>query len=305
MFHLTQLCRLMAKELARTMPINLSAATGARQTGLAKPVERLDLSARGKTVVDAYQGPKYYGAMKHVLERHETIWGFSMPKLWGLPAQTVLTGFVHPESFEQLLLAQARHWKDPGTTLEHGEYTHRLQWWIICRETELRGPYALKGAPVDRFKQVAKYRSLFWRDRVLKELKMAPEDAEGLPGLTRRELERTLWDYLFDAVQPGNERGGGTAVTTTFRSPQVLNLYLTSADVVKQHPGVLLLHCYLVHRYNKRATQRAIGEAFSTKAVLCSKWGISAEQFDAMFANEARYGKVEGDAVGRIATLPQ
>jgi Family of unknown function (DUF5636) len=300
MGHLVELNKRMAKKLLSEMPFQLQ--PNPRLVGLATPPQRLT-AKEGKTAPPPpHGGPKYFGALRKVLHEAEHGWGFNTTSAAHPDGEVMLTGFVAPRSFEQLLLQQARHWKDPGTTLDHGEYTHRLQWWVICREHETRGPYRLAGEPVDRFRQMPKYISQHWRANYLLAAGADEDMAKGQKGLAPEYTQRTMWDYLFDAVPTNDYRAATTPGTDTFRSPQNLNRYLTSPEALKQYPGVLLLHCYLVNRYNKRARQPGLQTVDAYTEVLCAKWGISQEEFKRLYADESIFGASDSnvDAEGRI-----
>ena len=48
----------------------------------------------------------------------------------GIPA--TLTANILPQDFVDELLKKRRPFKDPGAGIEHGECTHRIQWFIVC-----------------------------------------------------------------------------------------------------------------------------------------------------------------------------
>lgn len=92
------------------------------------------------------QTGKYYHALRNVLDRQESIYGFNAAE--GLftkkPDPLTLTGIVPPEVFSNVLLKLGYHWKDPGAGVEHGEYTHRIQWYMFTKSSQSNGIHALE-----------------------------------------------------------------------------------------------------------------------------------------------------------------
>jgi hypothetical protein len=183
---------------------------------------------------------KFYGVLDLVLGELEQKWGF------GLNAGRVsLDGFVHPASFNEELLRKKRHWKDPGADPIHGEYSHRLQWFLICYECEKRGPYKLKKEPVSRFAATAAYAK-----------KHAKKEVYELNGIEFTLV--TMWDFLCDCVRSRSPQSSTNFISDSFRSPEYLNLYLTdpAGNAKDRFP---LLNAYLTQRFNKRNWQKVNG----------------------------------------------
>lgn len=65
-----------------------------------------------------------------------------------------LPGFAAPNVFRENLLAKARHFKDPTVGVMHGEFTHRIQWYIVCEYARLTKQ--LTHSPADIFKACAR-----------------------------------------------------------------------------------------------------------------------------------------------------
>jgi hypothetical protein len=65
-----------------------------------------------------------------------------------------LPGFAAPEVFRAHLLAKARHFKDPTVGTMHGEFSHRIQWYIVCEYARLTNQ--LDHSPADIFKACAR-----------------------------------------------------------------------------------------------------------------------------------------------------
>jgi hypothetical protein len=306
MDHLAELSKQMASRLVAGLSSGRFDGGNARLAQLGRLQHRLTPDEVKKAAAsDAPPRPKFYSVLREVLENNERRWGFTTPTRPASDA-TVLSGFVHPQSFETLLLEQARHWKDPGASIDHGEYTHRLQWWIVCRECDVGGPYSLKGRPVDRFKVLPQYKTASWRGAQLRAVGMEEETAQSIPSLASVYTNRSMWDFLFDAVPANDSMAATTPASDSFRSPQYMNLFLTSADAIKKYPAIFLLHIYLVTRYNKRSIQYARNQLRPYKTVLCAKWNLTEEQFDKLFADETLYGKEDILATvdGKVVSKP-
>lgn len=325
--HLTSLSELMAEKLVHLSQDSRYAADKRLKNVYVAQNKIVDHDASGKTDkgIDQFKDlknlikteddylkkwletnpPKFYGVLNEILLSQEIKWGFNggdkasidegeMVSIVELPT---LSGFVHPESFESLLLKQVRHWKDPGASAVHGEYTHRLQWWIVCCENEKMGPYHLRKPPAKRFAQLAKYKTEFWKDAIV----------ANNGGLVPAQfmLERTMWDFIFDCI-PTKSRDFNVETTITsdsFRSPQYMNMYLT--DPVQCNPKLAVLQNYLVARFNKRILQKTIHSAY--KEVLAKKWGLSSDEFDKLYADESKYGKLdmEEGVLGKVVVKPK
>lgn len=309
MKHLSDLSARLAGRLVGGLSRGTIPGGSARLTGLGRMPHRITADEE-KTLGPmkdwrTANPPKFYGVLKDTLFDDEKRWGFNVAtKESGDVA--VLSGFVHPTSFNDILLKQARHWKDPGASIAHGEYTHRLQWWIICREHETGGPYRLKAEPAERFKVLPKYVTAYWQEEQLRRqgVKVGMQLPESL-GATF--TNRSMWDFLCDAVPLNDSMAGTTPASDSFRSPQYMNLFLTGPGITSRFPRAGMLHAYLVARYNKRTWQYANNLLRPYKDVLARKWGISDEQFDQMFQNESQYGKLDIMATvdGQIVVRPQ
>ena len=180
---------------------------------------------------------KFHGVLDRVLGELEHDWGFGR-----IEGRVSLDGFVHPASFTELLLSKKRHWKDPGADPIHGEYSHRLQWFLICSEWASHGPYKLKKEPVSRFAATAAYAK--------QHPKKMPYEGAGIEFTLV-----TMWDFLCDCVRSWSPQKDTNFISDSFRSPEYLNLYLTDpAGRAKDRFPVL--SAYLTQRFNKRYWQR-------------------------------------------------
>lgn len=84
---------------------------------------------------------KHGNILRDYLDQWEATQGFNAEgQIEGgieLPGKApLLTGFVQPDNFRKYLLKHGFHWTDIGVAANHGEFTHRLHWYIICGENE-------------------------------------------------------------------------------------------------------------------------------------------------------------------------
>jgi hypothetical protein len=192
--------------------------------------------------------PKFHGALQKTLLQAEIDNGFNDPDLdsdklalapWrdkvNRHQTPTLTGFVAPAQFTDFLLKSSFQWKDPGAGFDHGEFTHRIQWWIIAREHTTGGPYKLRGTPPERFGQINK--------------RKAPEHVGA---------DLFMWDFLLDAApaEPNvfDADNKHPFATDSFRSPNVLNRFLLEPERASESDAAFMptLQHFLVARTNKR-----------------------------------------------------
>lgn len=128
-------------------------------------------------------------------------------------------GFVYGNVFKESLRLK-QHWKDVGAGESHGEYSHRLQWYIVIKA----------GAIVS-----------------------TPKNQEALVFQSIANFQRgktNLWTLLFDQLKNSESIGGDKE---DFRSPENLNLWL----VGDQDPDFCpVLRTFLRARMAKRGTYR-------------------------------------------------
>jgi Family of unknown function (DUF5636) len=112
------------------------------------------------------------------------------------------------------------HWKDAGVGWKHGEFTHRIQWYIIL-EFLRKNPNWLNHEPLDLFRACALQK---WRH--------ASDPSKG------------VWDNIFDDLTSKN----------TFRSPETLHGFLKDAADPKHtdHSRVWFLAQLVLGRAAKR-----------------------------------------------------
>jgi hypothetical protein len=157
--------------------------------------------------------------MGTVLLTSEAQWGVNVDS--NNAVRVTALAFLPPDTFGKQL-ASATLIKDPGAGVNHGEYTHRIQWFILHECKVATNPNALL--------------------RLTGSAKAMPEK-DSLNG---------LWDCLFDRLrfaQYGMKAFIATG-TTDFRSPEHFNLWLI--DQTDRFPA---LAKYLRERCIKRMPQ--------------------------------------------------
>jgi hypothetical protein len=146
--------------------------------------------------------------LRNVLERELAMLGFQ-------PDFGKAKGFLAPATFRSAL-AEGLIVKDPGVSIEHGEFTHAIQWLVIGWQQ--KSAAFLDKSVIELFKLLGDERSVFAK-------------ASG--------TEKNLWDLLVDQ-QPD--------VCQDCRSPEYLhNLIMKSDD-----PEISLLHVLCDERAKKR-----------------------------------------------------
>lgn len=131
----------------------------------------------------------------------------ALPK--GIP--TVVGLDLHYMDFNRILLAHGYQFKDVGAGKEHGEYTHRLQWWAVCQVKKALG---LQLSPIDIFKS------------------MGLLAAKG-SGHLQAGRHLYVWEALFDNFRSeGQAKGNKTEAycTGTFNNPENFNSTLKNID---------------------------------------------------------------------------
>lgn len=177
--------KLLADEVVRSQLFkpSLSDRIAGRKEDM-KALESLNLKG------NKYGEVKHFGLLSGFFSGWEATWGFNSVQ-GSLPAKApTLTRFVDPKSFKTYLFSPGFHWKDPGVGENHGEFTHRIQWYIALQE-QIETPF-LRKTPLQVFQ-------FFADDR-----------CSGKEGLDAK----TIWDKVFD-------RGRGD-----FRSPETLHAWL-------------------------------------------------------------------------------
>lgn len=146
-----------------------------------------------------------------------------------------LTGFVGAPDFRKYLFQYAYHWKDPGVGWRHGEFTHRIHWYMI-HEHRKDNPTWLKHEPLALFRACALPQ---WRHK--------------------KDVKQGVWDDIVDDF----------GAKTTFRSPETLHGSLKAA-AEPNHPAHAKLW-FLAQLVMGRAAKRAHGYTPSPEKVTNAK----------------------------------
>lgn len=149
---------------------------------------------------------KHRGLLSGFLKMWETKHGFNAAQELQtlgkppVPANTVptLTMVVNSTTFRTHLFALGYHWKDPGVGVQHGEFTHRIQWYIAIQANN-NNRLLLHRRPIEIFKMCA----------------------DNLCLGVGKEANKTVWDAIFDRL-------GDT--TTDFRSPERMHTWFNDTN---------------------------------------------------------------------------
>jgi hypothetical protein len=148
----------------------------------------------------APQNTDFEKLLTRSLDDFERKHGFVVPEK--LP---IFAGFVFGNVFKDTIKSRM-HFKDVGAGEKHGEFTHRIQWYVAVKGGAL--------VNVDKEEAGLVYGAIHrWLNK-----------QSGRPG--SRLLQ--LWDYIFD--MNGTLLGNGEALPDDdFRSPENFNVWLTGA----------------------------------------------------------------------------
>lgn len=182
---------------------------------------------------------KHHGLLSGFFKTWEASWGFNaaqnlqmLPLAPQVPGNTVptLTGFVTIDKFRSHLFAPGYHWKDPGVGVNHGEFTHRIQWYIAI-QVHVWKPF-FKKTPLEVFK-------MFGNDA-----------CKGIPP----NADKTVWDVVFDRL----------TAKTDFRTPEFMHAWFKEPAQQKDtHVGVLSQ--LIAGRAVKRENQNFTGQKLINK----------------------------------------
>jgi hypothetical protein len=135
-----------------------------------------------------------------------------------------LPGFANADVFRQNLLARARHFKDPTVTAIHGEFTHRIQWYIVCEYARLTKQLAHE--PAEVFKACA--RPVF---------------------VMKKDGGYTVWDMICEGAPDAKD----------FRKPEKVTEFFLRASESNhpQHTNLWFLCALMEGRYAKREIEKS------------------------------------------------
>jgi hypothetical protein len=138
-----------------------------------------------------------------------------------------LLGFVDRADFRRLLLAKARHFKDPGVPVLHGEFTHQIQWYMVAEFMRDQADFSF--APKELFKACSE--PIWCRGKNL-------------------ASEMSVWDLLFEGSAPSDD----------FRKPEATTEFLLRATSPKSeyHNELWFLADLTMGRYAKRVYEKGL-----------------------------------------------
>lgn len=145
-------------------------------------------------------------------------------------------GFVQAPDFRKQLVKRS-HWKDPGAESVHGEFTHRIQWYAICR-----GLLMGVGEAAQVFESIGAYAGTF----------------------KGAKTTLYLWDALCDRTNQQDvafddelfKTEGAPGRSEDFRAPENLNCFLKDNEG-KGEWRWPLLRDFLRARFQKRGYEVA------------------------------------------------
>ena len=211
--------------------------------------------------------------LKHLLSNEMSLmeiqWGFNSFACAGYDQGKVqtYTGFVKPDAFRQQVQL-GRHWKDPGVPGLHGEYTHRIQWYLACNYLQ-----DLAAKPVPLFM--------------------------GIGGVVNPEKDSNgLWDALCD-------RDGGEAENIPFkintgvtdcRAPESFTALVIDTANENEFP---ILHWFIRSRLKKRQGE-ALNTYYGAKQYVLKKlkkFGIPDEKANEIVGKPMQFTKGGGTKI--------
>ncbi len=191
-------------ELIKIAEVNEMRRTGACFGGYKRKLVKEKVSYAGEKLGSFY---KTGGILKGYLDAWEATYEFNREHHTadgGLPSGTpLLTGFVQPPDFRKYLLKHGYHWTDIGVAERHGEFTHRLHWYIVTKKLEST-PGWLQNRPIDLFRQCG-------------------EDWSVKSG------SKTIWDRVFDNIKKQTN-----GMDNVFRNPETLHAFLITDTTCKR-----------------------------------------------------------------------
>jgi len=133
------------------------------------------------------------------------------------PGPATLTGFVHADDFRNHLLKHGYHWKDAGVGTGHGEFTHRIHWFMVVERQRDSKAEWLRNEPVEVFKALG-----------------APQTINPEYPWNANQKRVNVWDQIFDNSSTNADlNGGGEAKPcpyyqkpNQFRQPEFLHKYI-------------------------------------------------------------------------------
>lgn len=191
---------------------------------------------------------KFRKILTQVLEETEIAGGFNT--LPGSRSVPTLIKFLTKQQFSDDLFKKELPFKDPGAKVEHGEFTHRIQWYLIIRGAPITH------SPAKLFNRIAYYTPAFPNGYTT-----------GSKEKRQKEFQYAvigLWDALVDRLGPDDKvhKEGYDFTyksTSDFRCPELFYNWLIESEQAQQ--TVPLLSAVLGARRAKRGMQRQIAKS--------------------------------------------
>jgi len=179
--------------------------------------------ARKKYDAERVGADPFRGLLKEVLKAYEVDCMYQSHKQDSSFHPTYLVGLLTPDKFLDQV-GDGVQWKDVGATPDHGEFSHRLQWYVVAES----GLFS-KNAVGSVYRAIGACRTLAKK--------------------ADRLNQWTLWSRLCDRG-PGASSGGVNVVegNNDCRSPENISLLIRNGDF-----GLLSLA--IKARFNKRAVE--------------------------------------------------
>ena len=149
------------------------------------------------------------------------------------------TGFVQPPQFLEMVRLGS-HWKDPTVPGDHGEFTHRIQWYMLLTINSNESRETGGQDIVNIYKSIGKW--------------FIPP-SEHTPDNDGKGRYLSVWDCLFDRSRAGTGKLASYYETKSeldFRSPENLHLFLMKDETAESYP---LLCALVTGRHAKRVLQ--------------------------------------------------
>ena len=158
------------------------------------------------------------------------------------PKPATLTDFVHANDFRHYLLKHGYHWKDAGVGVPHGEFTHRIHWYMIGEKQNDSNSEWLANKPIDLFKELG-----------------MPSTSNQMFPWSASQKRVNIWDQIVDNRSDNHEfpdcphRGNANH----FRMPENLHTYIQDA---RDSPDLWALGYLIWGRTEKRRNQNDAGD---------------------------------------------
>ena len=203
--------------------------------------------------------PEVVKLFSRVLAHVESNFGLntSLPNATTTGELYTAKGFIDDDDMRTYLIGQGNHWKDPSVALDHGEYTHRLQWHAISM-AKRKGLLNLTN----------KILYLFSKSPSLSTVIKVPKE--------ERTKRFSMWDYLVDCL-PLSQQGRYEVPNAQYfpfagnpRCPSYLQQQVFLQESKMKAKELTFLYSFLANRQAKRV--KLIDQKIGTKMVIKNTW---------------------------------